>query len=55
MDIKACPFCGEKKGVLVTHPKSGDYSVLCVYCSSEGPPRITDTEAVENWNTRGKI
>ena len=66
--VKACPFCGEKRGVQVTE-KCTDISFVnpgyriqahCLYCGAAGPAKSIgftskDVEvalAVEEWNRR---
>jgi len=51
-ELKPCPFCGDKKPMLLdNHP--GNYSsVECRTCYVETADYPTIEEAIVNWNSR---
>ena len=53
MDLKPCPFCGDKEpGVSNLANLNTIFRVGCYECESLGPTRKTEQEAIEAWNNR---
>ena len=62
MELKSCPFCGDKNPQVVRlwqafdlgelHPDRNEYLVRCEWCGSCGEQCCNHTSAVKAWNTR---
>ena len=62
MEIKPCPFCGNKPEVVEIYEYTGlhkggwTWLVRCNYlyggCGARGPSQLTEQEAIEKWNNR---
>ena len=55
--LKPCPFCGStnlriEQLILDRVVGDGAYWVRCLGCDIEAPSRISETKAIEYWNTR---
>ena len=54
--LAACPFCGCRDAVLVTCEMDGlpeleaDYFVRCNHCFAQGPNRMSESQAIAEWN-----
>lgn len=46
-----CPFCGWA-GEIETDCQFGPWTVKCPDCFAEGPPELTEAEAIAAWNRR---
>ena len=49
IDLKYCPFCGEKEEICYANTHK---AVYCRNCLSEGPISVDETRAVAAWNKR---
>ncbi len=49
-DLLPCPFCGSRSAEIAF--AGAKRFACCRYCSAGMPPRETEAEAVQMWNTR---
>jgi Lar family restriction alleviation protein len=54
MELKPCPFCGDKEPEVQTSGFYLDAVVYCLHCGAVGSYRRNNDEAIEAWNTRIK-
>jgi Lar family restriction alleviation protein len=53
--LKPCPFCGNKKSTFqenIFFYDHGEWAVVCLECSADGPFRKTKEQAAATWNRR---
>jgi len=50
--LKECPFCGNRRLVMLSEIPLRSAKVRCVECGAVGPPGTTVPEANENWDKR---
>ena len=52
IELKPCPFCGDKKIEIIWYSLHKSCSVLCTNCKADIAPCRTEEQATEAWNKR---
>lgn len=52
-ELKPCPFCGGKAGIMRHHHITNAFC-FCTVCKARMPNMLTREEAIEAWNRRAE-